>query len=329
MNKYRLALLAHWMNLAGFVGGLGLAAITDSVFLGLATVLMEAAALWVVPDLPVWRQAVDAGKTVEGIDKERAFYFSQLFGVGTDKTRGLGVIASDIDYLSLRGVGGGKKLGQLSAFQDLIRTSRQLNDLARIRRRGGDLTPWRLANVEVAINGWLRLQFGAEALERAIARVPEDKLWAEVDKLKEQIRTSPPPVAAVMKERLRQALHKLRTLPKLSARLALFQAKAESIAYSIQQMGDAAAASQGADVALLAESLVDQYDLLEADLAELSAQNDVREDLGEIDWAKELAAEGATNGKPKKALPVVEEDLEALEAELRAENWRHVAVKNP
>lgn len=307
-----------------------MAAISGSFLLGLATVLVEGAVLWILPDVEPFRRYVDANQTVAGLGRERAHYVRELFGLESGRHGFLGVLEdpTNADYLALHRPSPRRSAGW-PVFQELLRTSEELRALS-AARPNGTLTSGQLARVEVAVNGWLRLQYGAAALERAVARVPESKLWAEVDALKEQIRTSPPPHAAVLKERLRQALHKLRALPKLHARLELFLAKSESIAYSVQQMGDAAAASQGSDVALLAEGLVDQYEMLESDLEELQAQNDMREVLGEIDWAAELAAPAqrtAATKAPPVAQRVPEEDLDALEAGLRAENWRHVPTR--
>ncbi len=330
--RYRIAAFTHWMNLAALAGGLGFAAITDSFLLGLATVLLEAATLWILPDLPQFRRVVDANRTMEGLGLERAHYVRELFGLELGRPGPIKWFKHDPsndNYLAFRGTAP-RRSDSWTTFRDLLRVSNELHALA-TARPNGSLTVGQLAQVEVAVNGWLRLQYGAVALDRAVARVPEAALWVEVDALKEQIRKASPIHAAVLKERLRQALHKLRALPKLIARLELFRAKGDNIAYSIQQMGDAAAASQGSDVALLAEGLVDQYELLESDLAELQAQNDMREFLGEIDWAKELAAPSAAAVTPAKVLAAPkaqEEDLDTLEAELRAENWRHVPVRS-
>ena len=289
---------------------------SGSPLLGLLTLGVEAAALWILPDLPAFRAIVDVGGTERRVDKERAFYVKELFGVGPHSNSRF-FVADRVDWAD---AAGGPKSAVWKEFRDLYRTVDQLRDIARVRH-DGDLTPARLAQVDLALNGWLRLLFAQKALARAVERANEEVLWSRVDDLKEQIRKAPAIHGAVLKERLRLALHQLRAVPKLKARLELCEAKAETIAFSLRQMGDAAAASQGSDVALLAEGLVDQYEFLERDLSELAAQNDMRELMGEIDWTAELETRPAKATLP--AAPRVDEDLDALEAELRAGAWEH------
>ena len=317
--RYRIAAFTHWVNLTGLGGGLLWAFFSGSPILGLLTLGVEAAALWILPDLPAFRAIVDIGGAERRVDKERAFYIKELFGVAQAANPKL-FAADRAEWV---GVAVRHNHDSWKEFLDLYGVVDQLRDIARVRH-DSDLTSARLVQVDLALNGWLRLLFAQKALTRAVERANEEALWARVDDLKEQIRKAPAVHGAVLKERLRLALHQLRAVPKLKARLELCNAKAETIAFSLRQMGDAAAASQGSDVALLAEGLVDQYEFLERDLSELAAQNDMRELMGEIDWTAELEA---TPTKAALSAPRADEDLDALEAELRAGSWEQVPAR--
>lgn len=310
-SRYLRATFMHWKNLSFLGGGTFLAALTHSPGLALFTVAVEAAVLWVLPDIPRFQQLVDESNVIEQLEEEREFYVRELFGVAL---RDRGTLFSEGRRASLSTLQtyqtGGREFEVLS---ELVVIVNKLGQLAAVQHAA--ISETQLEGANKAINGWLRLQYAAKALQEAISRADATALWERVDTLKSEIAAAPAIRVAVIRERLRLVLLQLRALPKLQARYELCLAKSEGIVYALRQMGDAAAANQGADVSLLAESLVDHYALLEQDLAELAIQSEVRHELGDIDWGMEL---GGPSAEVKVLSPPEPDDLSRLEDELRA-----------
>ena len=315
---YRAAAFKHWKNLT-FLGLGALAGVLFSPAFLVLTAVCEFGILWVLPDISRFQQWVDEDTAVARLHMEREFYVKQLFEVVVKHNRDLFVSsqgdrisAATWDYFS----GHASDRATYKTFVELVGIVDRLVELSAVRRSTAAELP--LERVEQSINGWLRLLYASENLSKAIERASEEKLWGDVERLKAEIAGANPTYGAVLKERLRQTLGMLKRIPKLMARRELYLARADAVVDSLRQVGDAATADQSGDVTSLTEGLVDNWDFLDGDLAALSAENDLRESLGEIDWNEELKPVGQ-----RKALsPPMPDDLSRLEEELRNEYAR-------
>jgi len=77
---YRWQAFTHWANLALLAAtGVAGAAVDPLIWLLLAP--LEMGALWVLPDLPSFRARVDQRQAAKDLQRERAYYVEQLWGL--------------------------------------------------------------------------------------------------------------------------------------------------------------------------------------------------------------------------------------------------------
>jgi hypothetical protein len=281
-TPYRWYAFKHWLNLA-FVAGAGAAGVFVDPIIALLAAPLELGALWVIPDLPPFRARVDRIEDAKDIARERAYYLQQLWGLGPNKSARpktlSGWVAScfvefDDGDLDARVV---KRDAAFQKYLDMREILRKLGDLEKVR--GVEIVSHELNRFEKVINGYLRYLMACRSLSEGLQGLDGAQLEKELQGLDAQIKDSTGELRAVLLERKRLRETQLDRLPKLSAMLELFRTRADAIVYQMRNIYGQVVADPGADVNSFLEDMAEKHDLLADPIAELEADQAVREIL--------------------------------------------------
>ncbi len=281
-TPYRWYAFTHWLNLA-FLAGAGLAGyFVDPIFAMLAAPL-ELGALWVIPDIPVFRARIDRIESAKDLSRERVYYLQQLWGLGpvrrtSPTTWGkrmagwfVEIDDGDVDQ---------RVVNRDAAFQkylDMRQILGKLKDLEQVR--GVDIVSHESNRFEQVINGYLRCLMACHSLSDAVQGLNGSQLEKELADIDSQMKDATGELRAVLLERKRLRETQLDRLPKLRAMLELFRTRADSIVYQMRNIHGQVLADPGTDVNSFLEDIAEKHDLLADPLAELEADQAVREIL--------------------------------------------------
>jgi len=281
-TPYRWYAFTHWLNLA-FIAGAGAAGVLVDPIIPMLAAPLELGALWVIPDLPSFRARIDRIEGAKDIARERAYYLQQLWGLGPKKsarptTLGKWIASCFVEFddgdLDARVV---KRDAAFQKYLDMRDILRKLVDLETVR--GVDIVSHELNRFEEVINGYLRYLMACRSLSEGLQGLDAAQLQTECQDLDAQLKDSSEELRAVLLERKRLRESQLDRLPKLKAMLELFRTRADAIVYQMRNIHGQVLADPGTDVNSFLEDMAEKHDLLADPIAELEADQAVREIL--------------------------------------------------
>jgi hypothetical protein len=276
---YRWEAFRHWLNLGVLAAGSFLGVVHDPMWF-VAVGGIQAATLWVVPDVPPFRKSVDEKYRQQRLLDERAYYLDQLFGLAEPPGPKKGFLARlffegpPVDLDSRIVERHSKECRDYLEMREIIKKLDELRNIRGVRLHENDIN-----RLEVVVNGYLRLLISCEPLEQAVAGLDRRRLERDVADIEQQLPKADATVRPALVERLRLARTQLERHPKLEATLHLFRTRAEASVQQLRQIHGQVLADPGVDMTTVLDDMMEKQELLTDPLGQLAADQMVREVL--------------------------------------------------
>jgi len=277
--SYRWAAWSHWANLT-FLAAAGVAGATVDPAIWLAALPIEALAVWLVPDLPPFRAAVDKAGERTALRAERAYYLEQLWGLAPPR-RTLGerltglFVTRDRDDLDERIVRRPAECAQYLELRDILERLQAMVPLPRTR-----VTERDVLTLEHVVNGYLRLLLASRPLQRALRELEQSDVGAELARVHERLEGADAVLRPVLLEQKRLLEQRLARIPQLRATLELLRARAEALPHQLRDLHAQLLSEPGSEVHAALDDMLERSALLADPLADLSTDEAMRELLG-------------------------------------------------
>lgn len=298
---YRREIFLHGLNL-GFLTAAGIAGFYDPNLWFLA-MPVEAALLWILPDLPPIKMWVDKRHQAEALAEERRYYLEQLWGLNApDRKPPFAAllalfVESPPDNPDLRVQARGSS--QFQAYLEMRTIVNHLRELVGVR--GVHLTDVELGRCEQVINGYLRLLIACRPLERAVSGGDLVKLDEDIAEVDEKLAEADGPVRAVLTERRQLLAQQRERLPRLEATLHLFRARSEAIVQQLRNIHGQVLADPGMNVNEMLDMVMDRQEAIAGDpLQHADADRIVEEFLRRPAVKAKLEPEGGKKPPPRQ-----------------------------
>jgi hypothetical protein len=279
--SYRLAAFAHWANLGFLATGIVAGVAIDPMYF-FALVPIEAALLWALPDLPPFRSAVDKRERQRRMRREREFYLDQLFGLRprppkktSEKLLGM-FINDEPDDADDRVIGRSVELDRYLEMREIVASLRKMVPLENVRVKEEDIE-----RVELVVHGYLRVLFACRPLYAAIQAAERDNLGAELEDVRARLAQAAPSMRNVLLERERLLAGQAARVPKLEASLELLRSRADAMCYQLRNLHSQVLTDPGTHVHAALDEMIERNDMLGDPLADLDADQMVRDLLDE------------------------------------------------
>lgn len=278
--SYRREAFKHAANLSA-LAAIAAAGLWEPRLWALA-VPIELAFLWIVPDLPTFRSAVVRRREERAIADERARLLDRLWGLTAVNESAWAWGASEPsldDRVKERGS------REFEAYLEMRATIAQLRGL--VGMRAVYLTEAELRRCEEVINGYLRMLIALEPLERAISSVDLESLELQIASIERQIEAADGPIRAALDERRSLLAQQRARVPRLTATLQLFEARAAAIAQQLRDIHAQALTDPGMNVTEMLDAVLHRHEVMadpllqEASLDEFLSRPSVKDRLSE------------------------------------------------
>jgi hypothetical protein len=287
---YRREALTNGLNLA-FLAAAGILGFYEPT-VWLLAVPIEAAFLWIVPDLPPFRMMVDKKHSERAHADERSYYLEQLWGLRErEKPGGWARVASwfvetppdqpDDRVIETRS-------REFQAYLEMRSIVNRLRELVGVR--GVTITSVDLARCEDVINGYLRLLIACRPLERAVAGVDPERLERDIEGVDAQLAEAKGPLRAALSERRQLLIQQRDRLPRLEATLHLFSARADAIVQQLRNIHGQVLADPGMNVNEMLDTVMERQEAVSDPLQQATADHIVDEYLSRPSVKKKLEA---------------------------------------
>jgi len=299
---YRWQAFTHWAHLSA-LAATGVAGAVIDPSLWLLAVPLEMGALWVIPDLPVFKARVDRAHTLRELARERAYYLDQLWGLARSR-KSLGRRMADWFFdveedLDSRVI---SRDSSFERYQELREIVAKLIELEKVR--GVPIVSHEIQRFEQVVNGYLRYLIARQSLRDALRGIEPAALEHELADIDRQLVDADADLRAVLLERRRLRQAQLERLPKLRAMHELFKTRADAIVYQMRNVYGQVLADPGVNVNAFLEDLAEKHELLADPLGDLEADQSVRELLREVqaDLDPKAAPKGAKAAKAARGV---------------------------
>jgi hypothetical protein len=275
--SYRWSAFTHWANLAFLAAG-GIAGATIDPSIWAMMVPAQALVLWLTPDLPPFRKAVEKRFELDQLERERTYYLEQLWGLSPLPPRSLKdvFVAPPKVPVDSRVVVRSADFERYLEMRDIVRKLSEMVPLAK-----GRVTTEDVERLESVIIGYLRLLFACRPLGRAVSELDEGNLKRELGELSGRLNEADGALRAVLQERKRLLEHQLSRLPRLRATLELLRSRAESIPHQLRSLHSQVLTEPGTGVHAMLDQMIERNDMLRDPLSDLETDEAVREFLAE------------------------------------------------
>lgn len=276
---YRREAFTNVLNLAFLAGAGALGFYEPAIWL--FAVPIEAALLWIVPDLPPFRMMVDQKHSARAHADERSYYLDQLWGLRPRaEARGLARLTSLFvegppDSPDERVID--DQSPEFHAYLEMRAIVTRLRELVGVR--GVHLTSVDLSRCEDVINGYLRLLIACRPLERAVEGVDLRRLDEAISDVDRQLADARGPLRAALGERRQLLAQQRERLPRLEATLQLFYARADAIVQQLRNIHGQVLADPGMNVNEMLDSVMDRQEAVADPLQQATADHLVEEYL--------------------------------------------------
>ncbi|HMI94405.1 MAG TPA: hypothetical protein VK509_23695 [Polyangiales bacterium] len=298
--SYRLAAFAHWANLSLLATGVFAGVAIDPMYF-FALVPLEAALLWAVPDLPPFRSAIDKRDRRKRMRREREFYLEQLFGLRprpakTTSQKLLGMLIDDEpDDADDRVIGASLELDRYLEMREIVSSLRKMVPLENVRVTEADIE-----RVEQVVHGYLVVLFACRPLHSAIQAAERDNLTAELEDVRARLAQAAPSMRSVLLERERLLAGQAARVPKLEASLELLRSRADAMCYQLRNLHSQVLTDPGTHVHAALDEMIERNDMLGDPLADLDADQMVRDLLAEQATATKAPARVSAANPPRQ-----------------------------
>lgn len=274
---FRWEVFRHWANFALIATGATLGVFHDPMWFAF-TAAAEAGVLWVVPDLPAVRAAVSQKHRAKTLRQERAYYLNELWGLHPKPPPKSGWFKRLLFEEEEPDPDESIKDRSSPACRDYL----EMREIARKLREmravpGVNLSQTDLDRLDLVINGYLRLLIAMRPLSAAMSRLDIPRLDREVRQLEQDLVQADPTLRPALLERLRIAKAQLERHPKLEAMLHLLRTRAVDMAHQLRHIHGQVLANPGQDVHAMLDEIAGQQEIMGDPLAQLSADQAVRE----------------------------------------------------
>lgn len=274
-GRYRKAAFTHWLNL-GFLAAAGIAGIAFSPAILLAAIPLELGALWILPDLPNFRAAVDAHYDAAKLHREREYYMEQLWGLFPAQKKGFFAgLFTHTEEIPLEDRVMQRDDPNFLVYLELLDTVRRLSELQQVRKV--TIPGHAFERFDQVMTAYLRMLVASRTLAQALHGVDELQIKRELEEVDAQLETAPRELRAVLGERKRLFETRLQRLPRLQATLELYRTRADAIAYQLRNLHGQVLTDPGTDVTSFLDDLVERQDILADPLGDLEADRTVHE----------------------------------------------------
>lgn len=272
--SYRWAAWSHWANVA-FLAAAGVAGATIDPVIWLAALPVEALTIWLVPDLPPFRAAVDKAAEGPALRAERAYYIQQLWGLRPRRRKPLGarlaalfVAEDEVDDLDARIVQRTPESACYLEMREILGRLRAMVPLAR-----SHVTERDVRLLESVVNGYLRLVLACRSLQRAVSELERAGLGPDLAQIHERLDKADAAMRPVLLERKRLLEAQLERAPKLRATLELLRGRAEALPHQLRSLHGQLLTEPSLEVHGALEDMLTRNDLLADPLGDLSGSD--------------------------------------------------------
>jgi len=276
---YRWHAFTHWANLA-LLAATGVAGAAVDPMIWLLAAPLEMGALWVVPDLPNFRARIDQRQAAKDLQRERAYYLEQLWGLRPrERTLGQRLLGWFADVDEEDSVDE-RVMSPDAAFEHYVAMRQLIAKLLELEKvRGVHIVSNELGRLELVINGYLRYLVACRSLSDATKTLDAMRMRSEITAIDAQLVDAEASLRAVLLERRRLRTAQLERLPKVRAMLELLRTRADAIVYQMQNLHGQVLADPGVDVNAFLDEMVEKHELLADPLGDLEADQEIREFL--------------------------------------------------
>jgi hypothetical protein len=273
--SYRWSAFTHWANVAFLAAG-GIAGATIDPSFWALMLPAQALVLWLVPDLPPFRTAVEKRHEQKQREAERAYYLEQLWGLAPLPAKGLkSLFVNEAEPdLDSRVVIRSADYERYLEMRDIVKKLREMVPLANNR-----VTELDIERLQSVIIGYLRLLFACRPLGRAVSELDQGSLERELADVRTRLEGADSALRAVLQERKRLLEHQLSRLPRMRATLELMRTRAESIPYQLRNLHSQVLTDPGTGVHDMLDQMIERNEMLRDPLSDLQADEAVREFL--------------------------------------------------
>jgi hypothetical protein len=270
-TSYRTAAFLHWANLAVLAAG-GIAGAVVDPMIWLALVPVESTVLWLLPDLPPFRAGVDSRRETLELERERAYYLDQLWGLRAREHASLWARAAaalvqqpdeDMDSRVVR-----RASQEFANYLEMRAIVSKLRDLVNVR--GVKLARTDLFRLEQITIGYLRLLIGCAPLQQALDHAEPEQLRQEIESIQAQLPDAESSVRLALQESMRLKQAELSRLPKIAATLELMRTRAGTIVQQLRNIQGQILADPARDVNGMLDEMVERREMLADPLKDLA-----------------------------------------------------------
>ncbi len=263
-RSYRWYAFTHWLNL-GFLALGGVATFMFGPAVWLVFGPVELGILWLVPDLPSFRAMIDRSAESDDILREREYYIRQLWNVSPrppktfgEKIAGLFTESSD-DNMDDRVIN--RNSHTFLEYQEMRGIVRKLNELEEVSNVTA-ITEREIKRFEQVINGYLRYTIAAKSLQTALNDLNESSIERDIADIDKKLSTTDRQLHPVLQEQRQLKLARLKHIPRLRAKLALFKARADAIVHQMRNIHGQVLADPGMNMNSFLDELVERQEIL-------------------------------------------------------------------
>lgn len=231
-QSYLWPVFKHPFNMAYLVGVV-FAGMSQGIHVLILGLVVEAAAMWLLPDLPSVQRGIESALRVERIERQRWYYLRTLWSVEEPRSSNP-FVSTTVEWSRLFSKWAE---GEQGTFIRLCRIVEELQGYQEAHPES--VTDDLILRMDEMINAWLGLLYLISNTNSSITLIDQASLAKEFAKLKEQADKADPNDKAtriVLGERLRTIKAKTDNLPKLERRKALAQAQADTIVAQIEAL---------------------------------------------------------------------------------------------
>lgn len=274
---YRREAFTHWANLAALAGGALLGAVHDPLW-WVATAGLQVGVLWVLPDLPFWKAAINEKHKASRLLAERAYYLKELWGLeaepapqgGFFKRLFVESVEPDLDSRIVN-----RHDPSCRDYLEMRQIVQKLRELRAVP--GVQVSAYDIERLDVIVNGYLRLLFATRPLQAAIARLEMPVLRREVQQLSAELERADPAVRPAIAERIRIAEAQLERRPKLEAMLHLYRSRISDMVHQIRNLQGQVLANPTSDVHAMLDEMARAQEMVADPFGHLTADQLIRE----------------------------------------------------
>lgn len=279
-SGYRKAAFSHWLNVAFLAAGGAISLFEPSALL--AVMPLELGALWILPDLPMFRMYIDKQRAAASMAREREYYMQQLWGLEPLPKASLGAriagIFTEREEIPLEARVQNRKSESFRIYTEMRRIVAKLHELNEVR--GLTISARDFERFEQVINAYLRYKVAQRSMAASLAGQDAREVQAQLDSIAHRLENAAPQLRSVLLEQQRLAQQRLQRLPKIEATLELFRTRADAIVDQLRNVHSQALADPGMNVNAFLDDLVERQEILNDPLGSLEADQLIDQFLG-------------------------------------------------